>query len=224
LSLLQIRPKSRRPRKKHERRQKLPQLIAPEGVRAIRHALHTYHHIQHFAEHRHIRAMTVAGEPLSITISATINVEDLEEISPEQLEALEADIHEILQDTGQSIVTSAKSEVPVRTGKLRDSINFMALDAALAVNVFASTGYAKFVEYGTSKMDAEPFLIQPALDAQYEMSEKINDAIENRLNGQVQSQDGSPTVNLEIADESEAVTGGEEALSELGEFVGLTGL
>ncbi|WP_288484775.1 HK97-gp10 family putative phage morphogenesis protein [uncultured Novosphingobium sp.] len=50
----------------------------------------------------------------------------------------------------------AKSLVPVRTGELRDSIDGRV--TATSVEVFATAEHARFVEEGTSKMEAQPFM------------------------------------------------------------------
>lgn len=61
----------------------------------------------------------------------------------------------------QDFKPMAKSLAPVRTGELRDSIDG-TVDAQ-GVTVFASAEHAGFVEHGTTKSPAQPFM-QPALD------------------------------------------------------------
>src|SRR5205807_958640 len=122
---LRLRGRPRVQRQKRQRRQTVKSVIMPEAVVSLRHAIHTYHHLEHAMHRRGIVVKRVAGEPLTITIYATVNLEDMEEVPPEQLEALEAEIHEILEKTAISIIGSAKTNVPVRTGRLRDSIAYM---------------------------------------------------------------------------------------------------
>ena len=50
----------------------------------------------------------------------------------------------------------AKSLAPVRTGELRDSIDGRV--TATSVEVFATAEHARFVEEGTSKQEAQPFM------------------------------------------------------------------
>jgi HK97 gp10 family phage protein len=63
---------------------------------------------------------------------------------------------------GQNMVDAAKGLAPVRTGFLRDSIgcDIEGLDLTL----YAGADYASYVEFGTRRMSAEPFL-RPAFDA-----------------------------------------------------------
>lgn len=58
----------------------------------------------------------------------------------------------------------AKSLAPVDTGKLRDSIDARP-DGSMAWVVGPHTDYAAYVEYGTSRMAAQPYLT-PATERQ----------------------------------------------------------
>lgn len=53
-------------------------------------------------------------------------------------------------------VRNAKQRAPVRTGALRDSIGGQVTSSS--VNMTATVPYAAPVEYGTSRMQAQPFL------------------------------------------------------------------
>jgi HK97 gp10 family phage protein len=57
----------------------------------------------------------------------------------------------------ESLVSSATSTVPVITGNLRNSIRAGAATAS-GVEVTAEAEYAAFVELGTFKMSAEPYM------------------------------------------------------------------
>jgi HK97 gp10 family phage protein len=63
----------------------------------------------------------------------------------------------------QEMVDYAKSIVPVDTGFLRDSIDWAATGEG-EWHFRAKAGYASYVELGTSKMQAQPFM-QPAVEA-----------------------------------------------------------
>lgn len=56
------------------------------------------------------------------------------------------------------MVSAARSFCPVRTGALRDSITYIIDDNGDWAAFGANKEYAIFVEYGTSKMAARPFL------------------------------------------------------------------
>ncbi len=71
-----------------------------------------------------------------------------------------------VEDTADQIVDTAQSIVPVRTGALRDSIHAEPTGDPDAWRVIAGSDdveYAPFVEYGTSRMAAQPFLT-PAVE------------------------------------------------------------
>src|SRR5262245_30818953 len=59
------------------------------------------------------------------------------------------------------IVSEAKSLAPARTGFLRDSIHAEEMEEpgkTLVAPVVADAPYAVYVEFGTSRMAAQPFL------------------------------------------------------------------
>lgn len=63
----------------------------------------------------------------------------------------------------------ARSLAPVDTGRLRDSINYVVIpDETIGwqVVVYAATDYAVYVEYGTVRSPAQPFL-RPALYSRF---------------------------------------------------------
>jgi HK97 gp10 family phage protein len=65
-------------------------------------------------------------------------------------------------ETAASMETLAKELVPVDTGRLQSTIKGVA--QGLEVTLSADTEYASYVEYGTRKMRAQPYL-RPAMDA-----------------------------------------------------------
>jgi HK97 gp10 family phage protein len=81
-----------------------------------------------------------------------------------------ADQFEIL---GEEMVDLARSIVPVRTGFLRDSIFHQVVESDLNLTFGATADYADYVEFGTSRMAARPY-IRPAFDA---TEQKILDAL-----------------------------------------------
>ena len=70
------------------------------------------------------------------------------------------------QAGGKEIEADASNKVPVLTGNLKRSIHTEVEDEGDNVNALIGTDveYAPFVEYGTSKMNAQPYL-RPAFDA-----------------------------------------------------------
>jgi HK97 gp10 family phage protein len=82
-----------------------------------------------------------------------------------------------LKEIGDSIVEGAKAIVPVRTGRLRDSISIQELGPQ-HVTVGAATEYADAVEYGTYRMAARPY-IGPQLDRMQSEAPRI---IQDKIN------------------------------------------
>lgn len=68
----------------------------------------------------------------------------------------------IIQSGATNIETDAKAHAPVRTGELRDSIH-TTTETPLSATVGADAGHAAFVELGTRRMAARPFML-PAFE------------------------------------------------------------
>ena len=77
---------------------------------------------------------------------------NLEQLGTEMVEAMEQAMYE----SGKHMQEEAKRVVPVRTGRLRDSIQSRS-DATTAI-VGTDVPYGKYVELGTRKMAAQPYL------------------------------------------------------------------
>lgn len=71
--------------------------------------------------------------------------------------------------TALDIEADAKVLAPVDTGNLKNSISSEA--SGLTAEVSASTAYSDYVEYGTSRMNAQPYM-GPAFDARVPGLEK----------------------------------------------------
>lgn len=71
------------------------------------------------------------------------------------------DLTEEMIEIGKLITEEARAACPVDTGTLRDSIEFTSDDKSASIS--ANTNYASFVEYGTYKMAAQPYL-RPAIE------------------------------------------------------------
>lgn len=70
-----------------------------------------------------------------------------------------------VNDGLHKVESDAKGLAPVRTGELRDSIDVKeATPSDLEGAVFVGADYGVYVEHGTSKMSAQPFLF-PATEA-----------------------------------------------------------
>jgi HK97 gp10 family phage protein len=69
----------------------------------------------------------------------------------------------VLFESMLEMIEIAKKKVPVKTGKLRNSIIlFPLLPGSVNYFLVATASYAEYVEYGTPFQDAQPFM-RPAL-------------------------------------------------------------
>jgi HK97 gp10 family phage protein len=83
-------------------------------------------------------------------------------IIPELIAGVEVEANRKVAETAEKIAQDARGRAPVQTGRLRDSITASAYGKE--AEVFSQVEYAPFVEYGTYKMAAQPFLY-PAVEA-----------------------------------------------------------
>lgn len=188
-------------------------------AKELRHVLHTEHLIKRFLEAFTPRGVTLpvlrtyremgGPGPLTVTIGTTVALEDMDDLSDEQVDSLQDDIHEILENTKIRVVEEAKSLAPVRTGLLRDSIDGTVDEDALMVTFTADTDYAVFVEYGTRNRPATPFLVGPAREAEPELDSQVEDAIASNLDGQIDGDEDN--VELEIETTYEGFSEGQLA-------------
>lgn len=91
-----------------------------------------------------------------ITVSMQDNTELLKNAEQEQIE-------QALIAIGMTAESNAKGYCPVDTGRLRNSITNEAYQDEQAVVIGTNVEYAAYVELGTSKMAARPYL-RPALE------------------------------------------------------------
>lgn len=85
----------------------------------------------------------------------------------DELLALNGPIAREVQRRSIKVERAAKRLSPVDTGRLRSSITRSDVQRrrrSLVVRIGTDVEYAKYVEFGTSKMSAKPYL-RPALDA-----------------------------------------------------------
>jgi HK97 gp10 family phage protein len=97
-----------------------------------------------------------------LTVQIQIDIDD--QASPlleAALAKIQDQINAGLDEAGNEIVIYAQQIVPVRTGRLRNSITYTVADGQLII--MATAPYAKYVEFGTRRMRAEPY-IRPAID------------------------------------------------------------
>ena len=107
-------------------------------------------------------------------------------------QGLEAKIIKVVAKTAADIALNASRQVPVRTGSLRDSIRVEREEDDSPLSQLVKAGgtydprvgavdYAAYVNFGTSKMPARPFLTAPAEEARAKFLTEIWRAINGGL-------------------------------------------
>lgn len=79
------------------------------------------------------------------------NTDKIKNALPEQIE-------KALTAIGMACETFAKRDCPVDTGRLRNSITYKVRTGEKTVYIGTDVEYGKYVELGTSRMSAQPFL------------------------------------------------------------------
>lgn len=82
---------------------------------------------------------------------------------PELIAMVDANARSAPKKVADRIAVTARSLAPVDTGALRGSIESVSVERGYSADVIAGAEYAAYVEYGTYKMAAQPFLT-PAVD------------------------------------------------------------
>lgn len=102
------------------------------------------------------RRSKIAGVTNAISIDADAFLRDL----AAHLARMEVETEDDLVRVGMRVQAAARSYCPVDTGRLRSSIVMRKGrdGGGFYVEVGTSVKYAPFVEFGTSKMRAQPFL------------------------------------------------------------------
>ena len=107
---------------------------------------------------------------MNITVTCTIRNDRLDEIAARIPELAEDAIGKVTYYTQEQ----AKQNAPVDTGALRNSIS--AEVDGLTGFVFTGLDYAGYVEFGTYKMAANPFMRRAAEAGQREL-DRVTDVI-----------------------------------------------
>jgi HK97 gp10 family phage protein len=103
--------------------------------------------------------------------------------SPEVRRALEAAMARGLEVIGMVAETHAKEEITekraVDTGRLRNSITYAVKKKENAVYIGTNVKYGPYVEHGTSRMPARPFIRPAATEHGKEYKQIMKDSMEN---------------------------------------------
>lgn len=124
---------------------------------------------------------------------ADIELKGVQEIV-DKLQAIGANVSKLenqaLKNAAEPVLEDAKTNVPVKTGKLKKGLmisNISKKDGIKCIRVGLDRGdnseifYGKFIEFGTSKRAAHPFL-QPAYEKNKEtIKDKISETLRTGL-------------------------------------------
>jgi HK97 gp10 family phage protein len=94
---------------------------------------------------------------MNITID-TKNFDKFQGILKDLLKETNDKCEKMIERTAIKIESKAKYYCPVDTGRLRSSISHRLSYDRLGAEIGTNVDYAEFVEFGTSKMDAQPYL------------------------------------------------------------------
>lgn len=83
---------------------------------------------------------------------------------PELMARIESVSRTAPKAVADKVAVSARALAPVDTGYLRSSIRSVSVERAKSAEVVVDAPYAAYVEYGTYKMAAQPYLT-PAFEA-----------------------------------------------------------
>jgi HK97 gp10 family phage protein len=107
--------------------------------------------------------------------------ERLQGLGPE----IAAEAREEVQMSALEIESRAKELSPVDTGRLRSSIRTEvgAAPEEISATVFTDVDYAIFVELGTSRAEAQPFLVPAAEEVAPQMIRRLEGIVERAVQG-----------------------------------------
>ena len=95
------------------------------------------------------------------------------------LNAIDKQIATAMAAVGTAAVGYAKKACPVDTGRLRNSIVYQLNIAGNTVWIGTNVEYARYVEQGTSKQKAQPYLVPAAKNHGSTYRKLIKEALQN---------------------------------------------
>jgi len=111
-----------------------------------------------------------------MSFSVKIIQDDLTPMLASYQQNMSKEVTEKIYSIGEKIIQMAQELCPVRTGRLRSSIYNVIL-GDLLVEIGAEAEYALFVEFGTYKMAARPFLLPSVMAHEGDLLNAILDGV-----------------------------------------------
>jgi len=117
-----------------------------------------------------------------VSFSVTADTTALRKAFSEAAVAISQGLEDGVAESAHALRDDAKRNAPVETGKLRDGIAAHVEGLKAEVAVFdLDAYYSQFVEFGTSKQPAQPFML-PAVEAERKrFVKRLNKAVKKRL-------------------------------------------
>jgi HK97 gp10 family phage protein len=94
---------------------------------------------------------------------------------------IRAEVIAAVQETATEVAGTAKELAPVDTGRLRSSIRQQLLNFGLSAEVSTDVEYAAFVEFGTARRAATPFLFPASESEQPRYVARLREALRSKL-------------------------------------------
>lgn len=91
------------------------------------------------------------------------------------------DVSLALAEGAERIADGARERVPVASGDLKDSIRVRGSEDGMSISVEAPAEHARFVEFGTRRTPARPFLLPAFEEAKPKIVAEIKEAVRRAL-------------------------------------------
>lgn len=115
---------------------------------------------------------------------AIIGERELRRRLEQMLPRVKSEIEQALTDSALLVERDAKIKSPVDTGRLRSSLTHVSEDSGSdnpSVKVGTNVEYAKFVEFGSSRQAAQPFLYPALIENEQKIKRKLAEAFRRGL-------------------------------------------
>ena len=106
---------------------------------------------------------------------AEVEIQVLFNRLPAIAEALQAHANAAAMKTGEDVAGMARALAPVHTGRLRDSITVGS--ESDGATVYTDTPYAPYLEMGTYKMAARPFMTPAAEGERSNFTDRLAESL-----------------------------------------------
>lgn len=115
---------------------------------------------------------------LTVTVDGLNEVEwTFDELNPK----ISKRVRDVVNEISLNVQRGAKQRCPVDTGRLRSSIHIIFRKDGLGSEVGTDVEYAPYVEFGTKRMSAQPYLFPAWEEYRDEYVERMTQALNNAV-------------------------------------------